>query len=122
METDSEDSTKFKVGQYIFVAHLCGEKLTHGIVGEVLALGTHMLHTPHVVQHVLPVTPELVQQQRVSDEEGEDDHAHVEELAEAKVEVVLGVSGTEVKEILGDHSWLSSCPEKISHLGKKAII
>ena len=99
-------------------AHLCGEKLTHGVVGEVLALGAHVLHAPHVVQHVLPVTPELVQQQRVGDEEGEDDHAHVEELAEAEVEVVLGVSGTEVKEILGDHSRLSSCAEKISHLGK----
>ena len=100
------------------VAHLCGEKLTHGIVGEVLALGTHMLHTPHVVQHVLPVTPELVQQQRVSDEEGEDDHAHVEELAESKVEVVLGVSGPEVEEVLCDHSGLGSRPEKIPHLRK----
>ena len=94
-------------GVYV-VAHLCGEKLTHGIVGEVLALGTHMLHTPHVVQHVLPVTPELVQQQRVGDEEGEDDHDHVQELAEAEVEVVLGISWTEVNEILGDHSHLSS--------------
>ena len=100
------------------VAHLCGEKLTHGIVGEVLALGTHMLHTPHVVQHVLPVTPELVQQQRVSDEEGEDDHAHVEELAESKVEVVLGVSGPKVEEVLCDHSGLGSRPEKIPHLRK----
>ena len=100
------------------VAHLCGEKLTHGIVGEVLALGTHMLHTPHVVQHVLPVTPELVQQQRVGDEEGEDDHAHVEELAESKVEVVLGVSGPEVEEVLCDHSGLGSRAEKIPHLRK----
>ena len=101
--------------------HLCGEQLTHGIVGEILALRPHVLHAPHVVQDVLAVAPELVQQQRVGDEEGEDDHAHVEELAEAEVEVVLGISGTEVEEILGDHSWLSSCAEKISHLAKEKI-
>ena len=116
METDPESLKSEAV--YLSSSHLCGEKLTHGVVGEVLALGAHVLHAPHVVQHVLPVTPELVQQQGVSDEEGEDDHAHVQELAEAKVEVVLGVSGTEVKEVLGDHSRLSSCPEKISHLKK----
>ena len=81
--------------------HLCGEQLTHGIVGEILALRPHVLHAPHVVQYVLAVAPELVQQQRVGDEEGEDDHAHVEELAEAEVEVVLGVSRAEVEEVLG---------------------
>ena len=98
--------------------HLCGEQLTHGIVGEILALGPHVLHAPHVVQDVLAVAPELVQQQRVGDEEGEDDHAHVEELAEAEVEVVLGISGAEVQEVLGDHSRFGSGAEEVPHLGK----
>merc|ERR1719361_1816666 len=95
--------------------HLCGEQLTHGVVGEILALRPHVLHAPHVVQYVLAVAPELVQQQRVGDEEGEDDHAHVEELAEAEVEVVLGVSRAEVQEVLGDHSRFSSGAEEVPH-------
>merc|ERR1719220_1585355 len=95
--------------------HLSGEKLAHGVVGEELALGAHVLHAPHVVQHVLPVTPELVQQQRVGHEEGEDAHDKVQEFAESEVEVVLGVSRTEVEEILGDHSPLSSGAEKTSN-------
>ena len=37
---------------------------------------------------------------------------HVQELVEANVEVVLG---TEVQELLSNHSWLSSCAETISH-------
>ena len=98
--------------------HLCGEQLTHGIVSEILALGPHVLHAPHVVQDVLAVAPELVQQQRVGDEEGEDDHAHVEELAEAEVEVVLGVSRAEVEEVLGDHSRFGSGAEEVPHLRK----
>ena len=75
-----------------------------------------MLHAPHVVQDVLAVAPELVQQQRVRDEEGEDDHAHVEELAEAEVEVVLGVSRAEVEEVLGDHRRFGSGAEEVPHL------
>ena len=54
----------------------------------------------------LSVAPELAEQQGVGDEEAEDHHHQVEELAEAEVEVVLGVSLLEVEEVLGDHSGL----------------
>ena len=81
--------------------HLCGEQLTHGVVGEILALRPHVLHAPHVVQDVLAVAPELVQQQRVGDEEGEDDHAHVEELAEAEVGDDLQPTGTALLPAVG---------------------
>ena len=46
--------------------------------------------------------PELVEKESVGDDHAEDDHDHVEELAETEVEVVLGVAGTEVQEILGE--------------------
>ena len=59
-----------------------------------------------VVVLYLSVAPELAEQQGVGDEEAEDHHHQVEELAEAEVEVVLGVSLLEVEEVLGDHSGL----------------
>ena len=61
-----------------------------------------MLHRPNVVDDFLAVGKELVQEQGVSHEHGEEDHQQIEELTEPKVDMVLGVSHAEVQKILAD--------------------
>ena len=84
--------------------HLCGEKFAHGVVAEIFSIRSNMLDRPDIVQHLLPVTEELVEEQGVREQHGEQHHHQVQELAEPKVDVVLGVSHAEVEEVLADDS------------------
>ena len=86
----------------IFQPHLCGKKLTHGVVGDKLADVVDALGCSQVLEHLEAVQGKLVVEQPVAEEHGEADAEDVAELAEAEPEVVLGVLGPEVKEVLGN--------------------
>ena len=82
--------------------HLGGEKLAHGIVGDVLAQLVDPLDGSQVLEHLEAVQGELVVEQPVAEEHGQEDAEDVAELTEGEPEVVLGVLGPEVEEVLGD--------------------
>jgi len=82
--------------------NLCGEKFTHRVVTEIFAIWSNMFDRPDIVEHLLPVPEELVEQEGVRQQHGEEHHHQVQELAEPEVDVVLGVSHAEVKEVLAD--------------------
>ena len=81
---------------------LCGEELALRVMTEELPLGPHVLQGEDVVEDVLAVGEELAEQQGVRHEDRQHHHHQVEELAEAEVEVVLGVPGPQAEEVPGD--------------------
>jgi len=87
---------------------LSREELTHGVVGEIFSVSTDVLLRPDVLEHFLSVAEELVEEEGVSDEHGEEAHQQVEELTESKVEVISCKSRPEVREVGGDLSWVRS--------------
>ena len=89
-----------------FQPHLCGKKLTHGVVGDKLADVVDALGCSQVLEHLEAVQGKLVVEQPVAEEHGEADAEDVAELAEAEPEVVLGVLGPVVEEVLCDLSGL----------------
>jgi len=84
--------------------HLCGEKLAHRVVCQILPVLAHVLRLPDVLEHVLAVVEELVEEEGVGDEHGEDAHHHVEELAEPKVELVSLEPQPKVHKVICDLS------------------
>lgn len=82
---------------------LCGEKFAHGIVSCVSAVvGIDRLLRPNISENFLSVAEELVEEEGVSDEHGEDYHQEVEELTESKIEMISAESWLELDEIVGD--------------------
>lgn len=79
--------------------NFCREQFTHRIVGQKFSIWANMFDRPHIVQHFLTISPELVEEQGVGDYHTEEDRDEVEELAEAKVHVVAGEAGTEIKKV-----------------------
>merc|ERR1719429_536676 len=113
--------------------HLSGEQLAHRIMGVVLASDqVDFLLRPDVFEHLLAVVEELVEQESVGDEHGEEDHHQVEELTESKVEMISVEPGLELHEVMGDGlgvtvlsddilqhvSLESTSPERARHLGE----
>jgi len=82
--------------------NLGGEKLAHGVVSQILPVLAHLLLLPDVLEHLLAVVEELVEEESVSDEHGEDAHHHVEELAESKVDLISFKPHPEAHKVLGD--------------------
>ena len=97
-----EKKTILTFQQFMFQSHLCGEELTHWIVGDVLAQLVDPLDRTQVLQHLEPVQGKLIVKKPVAEEHGEADAEDVAELAEAEPEVVLGVLGPVVEEVLCD--------------------
>ena len=71
-------------------------------MGDKLADVVDALGCSQVLEHLEAVQGKLVVEQPVAEEHGEADAEDVAELAEAEPEVVLGVLGPEVKEVLGN--------------------
>ena len=71
-------------------------------MGDVLAQLVDPLDGAQVLEHLEAVQGELVVEQPVAEEHGQADAEDVAELAEGEPEVVLGVLGPEVKEVLGN--------------------
>ena len=71
-------------------------------MGDVLAQLVHPLDGAQVLKHLEAVQGELVVEQPVAEEHGQADAEDVAELAEGEPEVVLGIFGPEVEEVLGD--------------------
>jgi len=94
-------------------SYLSWEKFTHWIVAEVLSFWSNMLHRPDVVNNLLAVPEELVEQKGISHEHREKDHDNIQELTEAKVDMVLGISHTEVQEVLANHSRVTLASKNI---------
>ena len=82
-------------------------------MGEVFSFWSHVLHRPDVVEGLLPVGEELVEQQGVGHEHGEDHHHQVHEFTETKVDVVLGISHAEVQKVLADDSGVILSPQNV---------
>jgi len=82
--------------------NLCGEKFTHGVMAEIFAIWSNMFDGPDIVEDLLAVPEELVEEEGVREQHGEEHHHQVQELAEPEVDVVLGVSHAEVEEVLAD--------------------
>ena len=113
--------------------HLSWEEFTHGIMSSVSSVvRIHGLLRQDVAEHFMSVVKELVEEEGVGDEHGEDDHDEVEKLTESKVEVISAESWLKLDEVVGDglglavgsndvlqHSsfeYLS--PHKAGHLGE----
>jgi len=92
---------------------LSREQFTHGVMAEVFSFWSHVLHRPDVVEGLLSVGEELVEQQGVCQQHGEEDHHKVHELTEPKVDVVLGVSHAEVQKVLADDSRITLSPQNV---------
>ena len=73
-------------------------------MSQILPVLAHPLGLPDVLEHFLAVVEELVEEESVGDEHGEDAHQHVEELAEPKVELVSLKPQPEVHEVVCDLS------------------
>ena len=71
-------------------------------MGDVLAQLVDPLDGSQVLEHLEAVQGELVVEQPVAEEHGQEDAEDVAELAEGEPEVVLGVLGPEVEEVLCD--------------------
>ena len=82
---------------------------------EELSLPLDVLLGEDVVEGVLAVGQELAGQQGVPHEDGPHHRHRVEELAEAKVEVVLGVPGPEAEEVPGAGGWLEPPSQQVLH-------
>jgi len=93
--------------------NLSWEKFTHRIVAKVLPLRSNVLDRPDVVNNFLTIAKELVEQESISHEHGEEDHNNIQELTEAKVDMVLSISHTKVEEVLANHSWVTLATEDI---------
>jgi len=92
---------------------LSGEELAHGVVGEVLSVSADVLLCPDVLEDLLAIAEELVEEESVSHEHREEAHEQIEELTEAEVEVISGKSGSEVREVGGDLSWVSASADDV---------
>ena len=91
-----------------------------------------LLLRPDVFEHLLAVVEELVEQESVGDEHGEENHHQVEELTESKVEMISVEPGLELHEVVGNGlgvavlsddvlqhvSLESTSPERARHLGE----
>ena len=84
-------------------------------MAEELPLRPDVLQGEDVVEGVLAVGEELSEQQGVRHEDRQHHHHQVEELAEAEVEVVLGVPGPEAEEVPGDSGRLEPPGEQVLH-------
>jgi len=92
---------------------LCWEKLAHGVVCQILAVLADTLLLPDILEHLLAVVEELVEEESVSDEHGEDAHHHVEELAESKVDLVSLEPHPEGHKVLGDLGGVGSWSDDV---------
>ena len=95
-------------------------------------VGIDGLLCPDVAEHLLSVAEELVEEERVSDEHGENDHEKVEELTESKVEMISAESWLKLDEVVGDglgvavgsddvlqhSSFQHPSPQRAGHLGE----
>jgi len=82
---------------------LSWEEFAHGIVSGVSSvIWIDCLLRPNISENLLTISEELVEEESVGDEHGEDDHEEVEELTEPKVEVISAESWLELDEIVGD--------------------
>ena len=77
-------------------------------MGEVFSVSADVLLCPDVLEDLLAIAEELVEEESVSHEHGEEAHEQIEELTEAEVEMISGKSGSEVREVGGDLSWVSA--------------
>ena len=90
------------------------------------------LFCPNVSENFLAVSKELVEEERIGDEHGEDAHQEVEKLAESKVEVISAESWLKLDEVVSDGFWVTvgsddvlqhssfqkTSPEGAGHLGE----
>ena len=82
-------------------------------MSQILPVLAHPLGLPDVLEHFLAVVEELVEEESVGDEHGEDAHQHVEELAEPKVELVSLKPQPEVHEVVRDLSGVGAGPDDV---------
>jgi len=90
-------------------------------MGQIFAILTNMLHRPDIVQHFLSISPELVEQEGIGDDNTEKNSNQVQELAEAEVHVVAGKPGTEVKEVAGDGGRVTVLDDVSEHVALKEV-
>ena len=89
---------------------------------QILAVFADTLLLPDILEHFLAVVEELVEEEGVSDEHGQDAHHHVEELAESKVELVSFKSQPEVHKVVSDLDGV--CPgsdDFLQHVSLKEV-
>ena len=91
-------------------------------MGQVLPVVTDAFLGPDVLEDLLSVAEELVEEQGVRHEHGEEAHDEVEELTEAEVEMVSCESGSEVREVAGDLDGVSAGPDDVlEHASLKEV-
>jgi len=112
---------------------LSGEEFAHWIMSGVSSIvRVEGLFCPNVSENFLAVSKELVEEERIGDEHGEDAHQEVQELAESKVEMISAESWLKLDEVVSDGFWVTvgsddvlqhssfqkTSPEGAGHLGE----
>jgi len=96
--------------------NLSWEEFTHRVMTNIFSSGrVNVLLRPDVSEHFLSVAKELVEEESISDKHAEDDHEQVQELAEAKVEVISAKSGLELDEIVSNGLWVIVSNDALQH-------
>ena len=92
----------------LYHSYLSREEFAHWIMDHGSSIvRVKGLFYPDVSENFLAVSKELVEEERIGDEHGEDAHQEVQELAESKVEMISAESWLKLDEVVSDGFWVT---------------